>query len=284
MADKGLDVLVMDGHSDPHPKMPVVTKLSGVAGSALAQSKTRNITGITREHGTWEEDSKRVALLREALGAERVVLLTSQLPGPGVKPGMGSAEDLPPGLRDAARKLGVAVLPVVITKPEDLEPAFKLMGQKPRTAVITYDSQNWYKVGASIELTSLMISYRKCVPSMSVKPEWVMVKYPDPEMETIIAFGTSYLEEHERYSYFVDRILRGTKPAELAFEQMPNRLAVNVEAAREAGITFPPSILTQAEYVVPPHPRFVWSTTHRPGDAEEPPPGFRRPLATCRFR
>jgi hypothetical protein len=47
MADKNLDVLVIAGQQDPHPKIPVVTALPNVAGSELARSRTRNITGIT---------------------------------------------------------------------------------------------------------------------------------------------------------------------------------------------------------------------------------------------
>jgi hypothetical protein len=50
MADKDLDVVVGDGfHEDPNYKVPIVTTLHGVQGTALAKSPTRNVTGITNE-------------------------------------------------------------------------------------------------------------------------------------------------------------------------------------------------------------------------------------------
>ena len=257
MADKALDVLVWEGHRDPHPKIPVVTKLSAVAGTALTRSTTRNITGVTREHGTWQEDSKRLALLKEALGADRVLLLTSVLPDSKVKPGV-TLDETPAELWDAAKKLGVAIVPVAITRREDLlEPALNAMADRPRTAMIMYDSPNWYKVGAAEEITLFMLKRRV----MAMKPDWVLARTPFPELARIIAYGTSYLDEYERYAYFVDRILRGAKPAELPFEQTPNRLAINVDAAKAIGITFPQSILLQADWVAPPHPQFDWTTT-----------------------
>ena len=270
MANKGLDVLVLEQHNDPNPKIPVVTKLSGVAGSALATSRTRNITGVTREHGSWQEDSKRIALLKEALSADRVLLMEAAMPGPKVKPGMGTMNDTPADLLDAARKLGVAIVPVTITRREDLlDPALNAMAEQPRSAAIVYDSPNWWKVGAAEEITLFMLRHRKRLPVMSLKADWVLARYPIPELERIIAYGTSYLDERERYAYFVDRILRGAKPSELPFEQTPNRLALNLDAAKAAGITFPRSILMQADWVVPHHPRFDWTTTPEPPPATE---------------
>ena len=270
MADKGLDVLVLEQHHDPNPKTPVVTKLSGVAGSALARSTTRNITGVTREHGAWEEDSKRIALLKEAVGADRVLLMSAAVPSPKVKPGLGTMDDIRAELREAAKKLGVAIVPVTITRREDLlDPALNAMAGQPRSAAIVYDSPNWYKVGAAEEITLFILRHRKRLPVMSLKADWVLARYPIPELERIIAYGTSYLDEHERYAYFVDRLLRGAKPSELPFEQTPNRLAVNLDAAKASGITFPQSILMQADWVVPHRPRFDWTTTPEPPPATE---------------
>ena len=275
MADKSLDVLVLEQHSNPHPKIPVVTKLSGVAGSDLGRSTTRNITGVTREHGAWEEDSKRIALLKEAFGADRVLLISAEVPGPNVTPGLGSMDEVPAELLDAARKLGVAIVPVTITKREDLlEPALNAMAEQPRSAAIMYDSPNWYRVGASWEIALFMLKHRKRLPVMALKADWVPARYPMVELERIIAYGTSYLDERERYAYFVDRILRGAKPAELPFEQTPNRLAINLDAAKASGITIAQSIVMQADWVVPHHPRFDWTSTPEP----PPPPEFEERL------
>ena len=164
MADQKLDVLVIPGHREEHPKIPVVTELPGVAGSALARSMSRNVTGLTSYEEGWQLDAKRIALLKEAVGAERVMLLAARPSDPVARPN------------------------------------------------------------------------------------------PVPELAPIIAYGVSMLDMIDRHAYFVDRILRGAKPADLPFEQEQPRLAINVDAARVKGITFPQTILTQAHWVVPHQP------------------------------
>jgi putative ABC transport system substrate-binding protein len=263
MADKNLDVLVILGHSDPQPKIPVVTKLGGVAGSALARSTTRNITGITVEIDT-QLSAKRIALLKEAVGAERVMGLFALPPGPNVTPGVAPVEEVSAEMREVARKLGIEIRRVNITKREDVEPAFKAMAAKPRTAVVFYDGPAWGKDGVGIDYTLARLKYRKQLPFMGTLAHHVMGRPAIPEAPFIIAYGYDTLDEIDRYAYLVDRILRGAKPADLPFEQTPLRLAINVEAAKKLGITFPQSILMQADSMVPHHPQFDWTATPQP--------------------
>jgi putative ABC transport system substrate-binding protein len=275
MADQNLDVLVIPGHRDAHPKIPVVTQLPDVAGSELARSKTRNVTGLTSHHDGFEIEAKRIALLKEAVGARRIMLLRARPSDPKVTPGVEPVEALPVELRDVARKLGIELRLVSITKPEDFDPAFKAMSTAPRTAVIFYDAPGWAKVGARPELPLARAKYWRQLPFMWSYPDPVAQPNPIPELAPIIAYGLSKLDEIDRHAYFVDRILRGAKPADLPFEQAPYRLAVNVEAAKQIGITFPPSILTQADWVVPhQHPQFDWTTTPQPPS----PPEFEERL------
>jgi hypothetical protein len=94
-------------------------------------------------------------------------------------------------------------------------------------------------------------------------PDPVLWKTPFTEVAPIIGYGFTKLDECDRHAYFVDRILRGAKPADLPFEQTQPRLAINVEAARLKGITFPQSILTMADWAVPPQPLIDLTTTRR---------------------
>lgn len=261
MADKNLDVLVVYGHRDPDPRIPVVTLLWDVHGTALSKSSTRNITGIAREEDDWKVDAKRLALLKEAVGARRVVLLEppANPPNPKVTPGVGSAEQVHVELREAARRLDVSVIPVNITKREDVESVFNAMAARPHTAAILYLSVGWGGE-AGLELRRQLQKHNR-IPVMRSKADIVMVKTPEPETAPIIAYGTSHLDEMDRFAYFVDRILKGARPADLPFEQTPHRLAINVDAAKRIGITFPPSILTQADFMVPHHPMHDWTTT-----------------------
>ena len=251
MADKGLDVVVMEGFSNPNSKVPVVTALRNVAGSPLAKSTTRNVTGITEEEHSLVQ-TKRMALLKEALGARTIAFIYARPAGPKVKPGIGRAEDLPAEIREAAAQLGVEAMPINFTAFEDFEPAFKIIAAKPRAALIFHTGMYWYKIRSNDVAVDQFIEKHR-LPMMLPQPDWVQANNM-----TMIAYGVSFLERMERYSYFVDRILRGAKPAELPFEQLPNRLAINLDAAKSYGITVPHSVLLQADVVVPYDPRFDW--------------------------
>lgn len=252
MADKRLDVYVGDRAKDADTQVPRVALTNRVAGTALAMSKTRNTTGITIE----DFDSvlaKKMALLKEATGAEHIVRLFWRKPGGGrLKPGLGTEEDMPPDLREAARKLGVTIAPAMFTVHEDLEPTFKAIAARPRTALIFTNSMHWYEIRKNeVGVDQFMDKHR--LPTMFAQADW-----PQTDGTVMIAYGPSFLEMMERLSYFVDRILRGAKPADLPFEQVQHRLAINLDAAKKHGITFPQSIVLQADIVVPHDPPFSW--------------------------
>lgn len=72
-----------------------------------------------------------------------------------------------------------------------------------------------------------------------------------PEAGGLMSYGADLIEVHRRSAYYVDRLLRGARPADLPVEE-PTKLAlvVNVKTARAIGLTFPPSILARADEAI----------------------------------
>ena len=67
----------------------------------------------------------------------------------------------------------------------------------------------------------------------------------------LMAYGPSFVERFRRAATFVDRIIKGAKPADLPVEQPTKfQLVLNVKTAKTLGLTFPPSLLTRADEVL----------------------------------
>ena len=66
-----------------------------------------------------------------------------------------------------------------------------------------------------------------------------------------MAYGPDQYELFQRTAYFVDRVLKGTKPADLPVEQSTKfDLLINLKTAKELGLTIPPSLLVRADQVI----------------------------------
>ena len=82
------------------------------------------------------------------------------------------------------------------------------------------------------------------LPTVPSHPELV-------EAGGLLPFGPSYPGMHRRAAYFVDRILKGSKPADLPVERPTKfELVVNLKAAKALGLKIPPSLLRRADHVI----------------------------------
>lgn len=143
-------------------------------------------------------------------------------------------------MQAAARALGVQVESLTVKRPTDLDAAF-------RTAVEAHAD------AAVIIGTGFFIRYRKRIVDLSAR-------YGLPTMHThqgwvrqggLVSYTTNSGARYRRAAWYVDRIFKGARPADLPVERPTKfELAVNLKTARALGITFPRSILIRADKVI----------------------------------
>jgi putative ABC transport system substrate-binding protein len=143
-------------------------------------------------------------------------------------------------LQAAAQKTNVKVLPVEARTPEDIPNAFSLMALEKTDAVIV--SPDALFVQRQRQVAELAAKYR--LPSISARRENVEVGY-------LIGYGPNTADIVRRAATYVDKILKGAKPADLPVEQPTKfELFINGKTARALGLTIPQSLLISAEKVI----------------------------------
>jgi putative ABC transport system substrate-binding protein len=140
----------------------------------------------------------------------------------------------------AGEKIGVEVVPVSAENREGLERAFaSIASAKAEAAIVLSDT---LFIGESQYISMLALTHR--LPSSSATREYA-------EGGGLISFGAHTSANYPRAAVFVDKILRGTKPADLPIEQSANfELVVNMKAARAMGLKLPEAFLVRADQVI----------------------------------
>ena len=239
-----VDVLVTWGTHEPAMRatrtVPIVTYFDEPARSGAVKSLSRpggNVTGISIE-GQGAMGSKRLALLKETAPVKRVARLYLSMPLR-----FGSENELLPEYRSAARALGLEIFPVWASNPQELRTAFAELARRGEVGLLVGPVTRRPGLEARWDaLLELVARYR--IPAMYDVPRAV-------DDGGLMSYGEDFATPARRLAYFVDRILRGAKPADLPIEQANQfEMVVNLKAAASIGLKIPASVLLQADRVI----------------------------------
>ena len=190
-----------------------------------------NVTGGAAQ--TAVLSAKRLEILKEVVpGLSREAVLWN-----GANPALAFAWRETQG---AASALGVTLQPHEVRDLKDIEAAFAVMNQeRPDALLVLQDALTLQHRQEIIDFT-----IQKRLPGIFVAKEWV-------EAGGLMSYGESLPDMYRRAARFVDRILKGAKPADLPVEQVTKfELVLNLKTAKVIGLDVPPILLARADEVI----------------------------------
>ena len=216
-------------------EIPIVMAAAGdPVATGLVESLARpggNVTGVSGLSA--DLAGKCVGLMRQMLPSARRMAALANAPDPFSKPFLAK-------IRLAGEATGTAIDPILIHGPDEIDPAFAAMAARPEAArpeaVIVQSSLPIQHVA------ELALKHR--VPSASPFRSFA-------EDGGLMSYWFDEVHTYRRAAVFVDKILKGAKPADLPVEQ-PTRfwLVINLKTAKALGLTVPPLLLAQADEVI----------------------------------
>ena len=211
----------------------VVVGISHPVEAGLVKSLAHpggRITGISSQRG--DLGAKFLQLGRDLVpGMSRLAVFWTPS-------NQGSALGLK-GMQSDATKVGIAIVPVSAKTQEELDSALSTLERERPQVVLVHASYS-----ASPEMPRIVeFALRHRIPTIGDASSFAYAGL-------LISYAAD-LSLFRRAAYYVDRILRGTKPADLPIEQ-PTKfdLIINLKTAKALGLTIPPSLLARADHVI----------------------------------
>jgi putative tryptophan/tyrosine transport system substrate-binding protein len=238
-----VDIIIADGTTPglaakkATSTIPIVLATStDPVGNGLVASLARpggNVTGLTNVGG--ELGGKLLELLKEVVPKlNRVAVLMR---------GAGSlANDLFVKETElSARKMGIQLIPLGFQGPEDVEEAFRSAVKKRANGFIE-------RIGAGGSITlykqAAELAIKNRLPAISRSRRWV-------DSGGLMYYGGDESVQYRRVAAYVDKILKGTKPADLPIEQPKKfEFVINLGTAKQIGLKIPPNVLARADRVI----------------------------------
>ena len=236
-----VDVIVTGGSTSSGAAKQVTTTIPIVmaqvndpVGSGFVVSLARpggNMTGLSTL--VPELSGKRLELLKEVVSKLSRVAVFGDSTTPGNAQSLKETEL-------AAKSFKVALQYLDILGAKDIESAFREASKGRADAVLV--------LGAPV-----LISQRKQIADLAAKSRLPAI-FPSPEyIEAggLMSYGVSVVDLYRRAATYVDKILKGAKPADLPVEQPTKfEFIINLKAAKQIGLTIPPNVLARADKVI----------------------------------
>ena len=218
--------------------VPIVfAGVSDPIGLGLIRSLARpggNVTGLS--YLGVELNVKRLQLLKEAFPkiARVGILVPARHP---------LRERMVREVEGAAQALNIRIFPAVVAHtdpPEQIDRAFETMTQQRADAVLGLQGPHFFRERRRV--AELALKYQ--LPGM-----FELAGYA--EAGCLMAYAPNSADIYRRAAVYVDKILKGTKPADLPVEQPTKfELVINVKTAKALGLTIPQSILLRADQII----------------------------------
>ena len=190
-----------------------------------------NITGTSTINS--ELTSKRLGLLKESVATvSRVAFLHN--------PSDASNVIFLKQLQSSARGMGLTIRLSEVRDPTDFDRAFSAMAR---------EGVNGLMVAAG----TLTSTHRKRIVDLALKSR-IPAMYGERsfvEVGGLMSYAANFVEQYRRAAVYVDKVLKGTKPADIPVEQPTKfELVINLKTAKQMGLTIPQSVLYQADKVI----------------------------------
>ena len=217
--------------------IPIVTTVAvDPVGAALVTSLARpggNVTGLTNDTGP-ELGAKLLQLLKEAVpSTTRVAVLRESSAQPGYASYAAAIEA-------ASNSLGMVLNWVEVRGPSDLDRALAVTLRERPSALV-------------VAAQAMSLTHARAIAGFATRNRLATIARNREFAEAggLMAYSTDILDLYRRAAVHIDKILKGTKPADLPMEQPAKfELAMNLRTAHALGLKIPPSLLLRAGRVI----------------------------------
>ena len=212
----------------------VMSQVADPVGSGLVASLARpggNVTGLTMMSP--DLAGKQLQLLKEVVPKVSRVAFLRNPDNPASAAGLREAEA-------AARALGVRIQSLEARNPPEIDSAFVAMTRERAGALLILADPVF--LNRRSQIAELAATRR--LPSISGQPDHAAAG-------GLMTYSTDFLDQQRRAATFVDKILKGAKPADLPVAQPTKfELIINLRTAKAIGLTIPPSLAQRADQII----------------------------------